>query len=249
VNATRQTGKIRVAGFAPATLGYGVRRMTWGRWGLRRGYARGYTMNVTTLLLFLPACFALNMAPGPNNLLSMANAKRYGVRVACYAGIGRLVAFVGMITLAATGLASILYASETLFLAIKVVGGLYLFWLAFQLWNAAAVDGDIVQEAHKSLFGLARQEFLLAAGNPKAILIFTAFLPQFVDPAGDVGVQFLVLGVCFVILEWLAIAAYAYLGSVLRHWFSRPSMRRLFNRACAGLLASAGAGLLVARRD
>ena len=66
------------------------------------------------------------MAPGPNNLLSMANAKRYGIKAACYAGIGRLVAFMGMITLAATGLATVLYTSEKLFLVIKIVGGLYL---------------------------------------------------------------------------------------------------------------------------
>lgn len=69
-------------------------------------------MSLMTILLFIPACFALSMAPGPNNLLSMANAKRYGVRTACYAGIGRLVAFVGMITLAATGLATVFYTSE-----------------------------------------------------------------------------------------------------------------------------------------
>jgi threonine/homoserine/homoserine lactone efflux protein len=206
-------------------------------------------MDLTTLLLFIPACFALNMAPGPNNLLSMANAKRYGVRVACYAGIGRIVAFSGMITLAATGLASILYASEKLFLAIKLAGGLYLLWLAFQLWNADPADSDSAALGRKSLFGLARQEFLLAAGNPKAILIFTAFLPQFVDPSGDVGVQFFVLGACFLILEWVAIAGYAYFGSTLRHWFSRPSMRRIFNRTCAALLAGAGVGLLFARKD
>ncbi|WP_181298246.1 LysE family translocator [Pseudomonas sp. Q2-TVG4-2] len=205
-------------------------------------------MNLTTLLLFLPACFALNMAPGPNNLLSMANAKRYGVRVACYAGIGRLVAFVGMLTLAATGLASILYASEKLFFAIKLVGGLYLLWLAIQLWNADPSDSSSGSSTHKSLFGLAKQEFLLAVGNPKAILIFTAFLPQFVDPSGNVGFQFFVLGACFLILEWVAIAGYAYFGSALRHWFSRPSMRRIFNRTCAALLASAGVGLLFARK-
>lgn len=206
-------------------------------------------MNLMTLLLFLPACFALNMAPGPNNLLSMSNAKRYGVRVACIAGIGRLVAFVGMITLAATGLATVLYTSEKLFLIIKVVGGLYLLWLAFQLWNADPSDSDNCSVEGMGLFGLARQEFLLAAGNPKAILIFTAFLPQFVDPSGNVGFQFFVLGTLFLVLEWVAIAGYAYFGSVLRHWFSHPPMRRLFNRACSGLLASAGVGLLLARRD
>lgn len=98
-------------------------------------------MTLMTILLFVPACFALNMAPGPNNLLSMANAKRYGIRAACFAGLGRLVAFVGMITLAATGLATVLYTSEKLFFAIKVVGGIYLLWLAFQ-W--AARNGVII---------------------------------------------------------------------------------------------------------
>ncbi|SBR51062.1 MULTISPECIES: LysE family translocator [unclassified Halomonas] len=206
-------------------------------------------MSLMTILLFIPACFALNMAPGPNNLLSMANAKRYGVRTACYAGIGRLVAFVGMITLAATGLATVLYTSEKLFLIIKVVGGLYLLWIAFQLWTADPSDNENEALGGRSLLQLGRQEFLLAAGNPKAILIFTAFLPQFVDPAGSVGFQFLVLGILFLVLEWIAIAGYAFVGQVLRHWFSRPSMRRVFNRVCAGLLGSAGIGLLLARRE
>lgn len=206
-------------------------------------------MNLTTLLFFIPACFALNMAPGPNNLLSLTNAKRYGVRAACLAGIGRLIAFVGMITLAATGLATLLYTSEKIFLVIKVVGGLYLLWLAYQLWGADTTASDSAEAQHMSLFELARQEFLLAAGNPKAILIFTAFLPQFVEPSGNVGLQFLVLGVLFLLLEWVAIAGYAYAGSFLNQWFSRPAMRRLFNRSCATLLASAGVGLLLAKKE
>ncbi|OWV30798.1 LysE family translocator [Halomonas campaniensis] len=206
-------------------------------------------MNLTTLLLFIPACFALNMAPGPNNLLSLANAKRYGVRAACLAGIGRLAAFVGMITLAATGLATLLYTSEKIFLVIKVIGGLYLLWLAYQLWGADSAESDGGDTQPKSLSELARQEFLLAAGNPKAILIFTAFLPQFVEPSGNVGQQFIVLGALFLLLEWVAIAGYAYAGSFLSHWFSRPAMRRLFNRGCAGLLASAGVGLLLFKKE
>ncbi|RCV88373.1 LysE family translocator [Billgrantia montanilacus] len=206
-------------------------------------------MDLTTLLLFIPACFALNLAPGPNNLLSMSNAKRYGVNVACLAGIGRLAAFVAMIALAASGLATVLYASEKLFLAVKLLGAAYLFWLAYQLWFATPGDGREIEGRQRSLPGLARQEFLLAAGNPKAILIFTAFLPQFVDPAGDIALQFTILGALFLLLEWVAIAGYAYVGAFLRQWFSRPAMQRLFNRGCAALLGSAGVGLLVARRE
>ncbi len=206
-------------------------------------------MTLSTILLFIPASFALNMAPGPNNLLSMANAKRYGVKAACCAGIGRLVAFVGMITLSATGLATVLYTSEKLFLAIKVIGGLYLLLLAFQLWTADPTGANDESPAGKTLLQLAKQEFLLAAGNPKAILIFTAFLPQFVDPSGSIGLQFLILGALFLMLEWIAIGTYAVFGKVLRHWFSRPAMRQLFNRICAGFLGSAGIGLLLARRE
>jgi threonine/homoserine/homoserine lactone efflux protein len=78
-------------------------------------------VNFYTLVLFILACFALNMIPGPNNLLSMANGQRYGFKSAVGAGLGRIAAFVVMIFLAATGLATILYASETIFLTIKVV--------------------------------------------------------------------------------------------------------------------------------
>jgi threonine/homoserine/homoserine lactone efflux protein len=146
-------------------------------------------------------------------------------------------------------LATVLYTSEKLFLAIKVVGGLYLLWLAFQLWTADPTGADDESPAGKNLLQLAKQEFLLAAGNPKAILIFTAFLPQFVDPSGSIGLQFLILGALFLMLEWIAISTYAFFGKGLRHWFSRPAMRRLFNRICAGFLGSAGVGLLLARRE
>lgn len=206
-------------------------------------------MTLTMLLLFIPACFALNMAPGPNNLLSLTNAKRYDIKTACLAGIGRLIAFVGMITLAATGLATVLYTSETIFLVIKTLGGLYLLWLAYQLWSARTDAQSADEASQKSLFGLAWQEFWLAAGNPKAILIFTAFLPQFVEPDGNVVQQFMVLGALFLLLEWVAIAGYAYAGSFLGNWFSQPKRRQLFNRLCAGLLASAGIGLLLAKKE
>lgn len=206
-------------------------------------------MNLELLLLFVPACFALNMAPGPNNLLSIANGTHYGFSVACLAGIGRLVAFVGMITISATGLAVVLQASEMLFLVIKIVGALYLFYLAVQLWRAPSTQPEANVSTSQPLLSLAKQEFLVAAGNPKAILIFTAFLPQFIEVGKPAAAQFSVLGGIFLILEWLAIAAYAYLGSHLRRWFALPKRRQIFNRMCGSLLGAAGIGLLVARRS
>ncbi|AKU22169.1 LysE family translocator [Massilia sp. NR 4-1] len=205
-------------------------------------------MELATLMLFVPACFALNMAPGPNNLLSISNATRYGFRLSCAAGLGRLLAFAGMIALASAGLAVVLHTSELLFYGIKTVGAVYLLYLAWQLWRAApGQEGEA--KAGVGFCQLARQEFLVAAGNPKAILIFTAFLPQFVNPQQPMAGQFAILGLLFLVLEMAAIAIYAWMGTRLRRWFAQPGGKRIFNRGCAALLASAGLGLLLSRRS
>ncbi|WP_421547066.1 LysE family translocator [Pseudomonas sp. QD4] len=205
-------------------------------------------MNLATLALFLPACFALNMAPGPNNLLSVRNATTYGFRTSCLAGVGRLLAFSLMIALASAGLAVVLQASELLFYGIKILGAGYLLYLAYQLWRADTRVEAESNTASLGLLALARQEFLVAIGNPKAILIFTAFLPQFVDPTAPISAQFLVLGGLFLVLEWIAISGYAFMGLYMRRWFALPAGKRIFNRCCAALLSAAASVLLLARR-
>lgn len=204
-------------------------------------------MDFFILALFIPACFALNMIPGPNNLLSMANAQRYGFKYAIGAGIGRIAAFVIMIFLAATGLATVLYASETVFLTIKVAGAFYLFWVAYKLWNSKVLEFVEQKQKDNNIYLLAKQEFLLAAGNPKAILIFTAFLPQFIDSSRNSGYQFFILGIVFLCLELLAISIYAIFGVYLRNWFSKPNMKKLFNRCCAFFIGFIGISLLIDR--
>ena len=196
-------------------------------------------MEIWKLLFFIPACFALNMTPGPNNLLSMNNARCYGFKSAFMAGLGRIAAFAVMIGLAASGLAVVLYASEALFLTIKIVGAAYLLWIAFNLWRSEASPISEIDTVQSRL-GLAKQEFLLAAGNPKAILIFTAFLPQFVDVSANVNEQFLILGLTFLILELGAISLYAIFGIYLRQWFTKPQIAKRFNKACASFLALSG---------
>ncbi|WP_323614406.1 LysE family translocator [Pseudomonas putida] len=205
-------------------------------------------MNISTLLIFIPACFALNMAPGPNNLLSVNNATHYGFWTSCLAGAGRLIAFAAMIALAAAGLTVVLETSELVFLGIKLLGAAYLFYLAFKLWTAKIQNQDSLDAKPRNLVDLAKQEFLIAAGNPKAILIFTAFLPQFIDPAHDVGPQFAMLGALFLVLEMVALAGYALIGLHLRRWFNNPKGKSLFNRICAVLLSGAASILLATRR-
>jgi threonine/homoserine/homoserine lactone efflux protein len=205
-------------------------------------------MSLTAWLFFLPACFAINLAPGPNNLLSINVAARHGFMTAFVGGTGRLVAFAMMLVLAATGLAVVLHASEWFFLAIKLAGAAYLIWLAIQLWRSDAPAIDTSQPPDASLGRIARQEFLVAAGNPKAILVFTAFLPQFVDVAKPILPQFAVLGASFLVLEWVAVALYSWAGMHLGKWLVRAKVRRWFNRVCGGFLAAIGVSFLLVRR-
>jgi threonine/homoserine/homoserine lactone efflux protein len=206
-------------------------------------------MSLTAWLFFLPACFALNMAPGPNNLLSINVAARYGFGRAFVGGLGRLVSFAAMIALAATGLAVVLRASETFFLAIKLAGAAYLVWLAIQLWRSDAAPVGMTFEGEASLARIAWRECLVAAGNPKAILVFTAFLPQFVDVTKPMISQFGVLGASFLVLECIAIALYSLAGMYLGRWLTRAAVRRWFNRCCGAFLGLIGVSFLLVRRS
>ena len=205
-------------------------------------------------LLFLPACFALNMAFGPNNLLSVTYGARHGLGAAVRAGLGRLVAFALMITISGIGMGSLLMASETAFNAVKWLGAAYLVWLGIKLLRAPAPQtdqptlvGDGPAGASPAGWALARQEFAVAVGNPKAILIFTAFLPQFTVPQHYV-LSYVEVAVAFLVLEVAAIALYALLGMRMARSAGQGRIMRWFNKASGTMMVCFGVVLALMRR-
>ncbi|WP_225782613.1 LysE family translocator [Xenophilus sp. Marseille-Q4582] len=209
-------------------------------------------MDVSSYLLFLPACFALNMAFGPNNLLSVGNGARWGVGPAVRAALGRLLAFALMIAVAGVGMGALLATSALAFNTVKWLGAAYLVWLGIKLLRAPApplVAAPDAPEAPQTpdLRALARQEFGVAIGNPKAILIFTAFFPQFVAPDAY-ALSYLLLGLSFLALELVAIALYALLGARVRRLARGGPAMRWFNRASGGMMIGFGLLLAATRR-
>jgi len=203
-------------------------------------------MTLSTYLLFLPACFAINMAFGPNNLLSVTNGARHGVSPAVIAAGGRLAAFAIMITIAGLGMGAVLVASELAFDVIKYIGAAYLVWIGVRLLRAPAPAAEAQAAdaaAPPSMRALVRQEFTVAAGNPKAILVFTAFFPQFVVP-GAYATSYLLLGTTFLLLEVVAIALYAMLGARMRRLANGSRAMRWFNKVSGSMMV--GFGLLLA---
>ncbi|MEJ6394293.1 LysE family translocator [Gymnodinialimonas sp. 2305UL16-5] len=193
--------------------------------------------------IFLPACFALNLAFGPNNLLAMTHGARSGVGFAQKAAFGRLLIFVPMIALSALGLGMILTGSAFVFGVVKVLGAAYLIWLGVSLWlSASSVETGQITGASASLGGAFRAEALAAISNPKAILIFAAFFPQFVD-LDAYWQSYALLGASFLVMEAVAICAYASVGA----FASRVASARLplMQRVSGATMCLFGALLLI----
>src|SRR3989338_10318606 len=141
-------------------------------------------MSLQTWLLFSAAACVVILIPGPLSLLMVSNSLNYGLRRSAPAFLGGVSASLLLLTASALGLGALLLASEQLFSGLKLAGALYLFYLAWQSWRQAhhGAEPQTASEApvnpgFRSLFWRA---FALGARNPKDILFFAAFLPQFI---------------------------------------------------------------------
>ncbi|WP_371171332.1 LysE family translocator [Aliiroseovarius sp. 2305UL8-7] len=180
-------------------------------------------------IFFIPACFALNLAFGPNNLLAMTHGAKAGVGFAQKAALGRLLIFVPMIAVSALGLGVVLTASALVFGIVKAVGAAYLIWLGVSLWRSARTMEVAQISAHPARLGRAfRSEAMVALSNPKAILIFAAFFPQFVV-LENYWQSYAMLGAAFLLMEAVAIFAYALAGRFASKFASDklPTMQRV----------------------
>lgn len=204
-------------------------------------------MNLDVWPIFVPAAFALNMFPGPNNVLAMTNAARHGFSTAVLAASGRFPPFAGFVLGAAIGLGTALATSAELFAVLKLVGAAYLVWLGIQMVRAQAADLAATNAAG-DLRTLVGREFWTAATNPKAMLVFTAFFAPFVDPARPAFGQILALGGVALTLELVAVTIYAFVGSRVGRLGRSPRMLRLIDRVSGSALIAAGIALLFARR-
>ena len=199
-------------------------------------------MTLQQILVFLPAALLLGASPGANNLLAFASAARVGWRRAARGVLGRLAAWALLVALVSLGLDAVLRGSEVVFVALKWAGVGYLLYLAWRFWTAS-VATDVA--GPPDVTGLMRREFLTLMGNPKAYLLLSAFLPQFVDRAAPAAPQLLVLGGCYLAAEGLAALLWIGAGSIAGAHAPTPFRRRLLNRTSAGLMT--GAAVLLAR--
>ena len=201
-------------------------------------------MSAAQWWIFLPACIGMNFFPGPNNLLALVHGVRTDARHATVAGLARLPVMVVMLVLLAAGLEALLALSASAFQWLRVVGAGYLLWMAWQSLNVV-VPTRFDLEVRKTLWLMARSEALVAFTNPKLILIFYAFFPQFIDPVKPVMPQIIVMGGTFILIEIGAIGLYAFGGRWLQERFKDGQSSRWLSRFTAVALTAAAGLILV----
>ena len=197
-------------------------------------------MDLDTWLIYLLAATGLSLSPGPNGLLALTHGALHGRRKALYTISGGACGFVAVIALSMFGIGALLKASLTWLTVLKWVGGAYLVWLGILVWRSPPIGIDVGASAPpRAGWSLFQQGVLSALTNPKGLLFFSAFLPQFIDPARGLFVQFLVMAGPFAVIEIATEMLIANAAHRISPWLQRVGRR--FNQACGGVFVAIGA--------
>lgn len=207
-------------------------------------------MTLETWLAFLVACWIISLSPGAGAIASMACGLQYGFWRGYWNAIGLQLALVLQIAVVAAGLGAVLATSSLAFTLIKWFGVAYLLWLAFKQWQAVPQmleDANLPRPIGRPL-SLVLRGFLVNASNPKAIVFILAVLPQFLDPAQPLLLQYTEMAATMVVVDLIVMAGYTGLAAKVLRLLRTPRQQRVVNRSFAAMFAAAAAVLATVRR-
>jgi len=203
-------------------------------------------MPLDLYLGFVAACAVLILIPGPNVALIVANSVAHGTRFGLLTVAGTSSAVVVQLTLTVLGATAVLSFLAASFDWLRWLGVAYLVWLGIAAWRAPAIDLMRTAPQPRSARVIYVRGFLVGLTNPKTLLFYGAFLPQFITPGPTAADQLLLLAVTFVVVATVLDGLWAILAGRLRALLAVHA--RLRNRLTGGLLIGAGVGLALARK-
>ena len=205
-------------------------------------------ISTSSLLGYALASFVLIVIPGPSVLFVVGRALAYGRRTALATVCGNSTGNYVVAICVAVGVGALVQRSAQVFTVLKLAGALYLIWLGIQAFRRrGSLAGAFTEATHAHSDRRAvREGFLVGVTNPKALILFGAVLPQFVNrAAGHVPLQMLLLALVSIMIGLVSDSTWAVAASRLRAWFAR-SPRRFALVGGAGGLAMIGVGVTVA---
>lgn len=200
-------------------------------------------------IAFAAACWVIVLIPGPTVLLVVAYALGEGRRTALWTVAGVFLGDLVAMTASVLGLGVLLATSGLLFSALKWAGAAYLVWLGWKLWRAP-VEGARVEAKAAATSGrrMLLHAFAVTATNPKGLMFFIAFLPQFVDAARPAAPQLAVMIATFTGIAAVNATGYAFAAGALRDRLASPRALRWLNRGGGGALIAMGAATALINR-
>lgn len=208
-------------------------------------------MTLQHWVVYLVAAVGLSLTPGPNGLLALTHGVRFGWRRSVATLCGGVFGFLLLIAISMVGLGALLAASERAFTVAKWLGAAYLVYLGIKTWRAPVTDNASDTAAstteHAPPRALFREGFLVATSNPKAVIFFAAFLPQFMVPSVAWPLQFVVLGGTFAVVEFVYELALAGSAHRVAPWLQNHALA--VNRAAGGLFVGIGVVLATLNRS
>jgi len=196
-------------------------------------------------LAYIAACFLIAIVPGPTVTVIVANGLAHGTRAGLLNVAGTQAGLALMMLILIVGLSSVIAAMGWLFDWLRIAGALYLAWLGWKLIRSPDFDLH-AQGAGAPRGGFFLQGFLVLMANPKALLWFGAFIPQFIDPGGNYVAQIALLGVTAMAVALVSDGAYAVLTGRAGRWLSRTRVR-LVSRVSGAFLIGGGIWLALTR--
>lgn len=187
---------------------------------------------------FTVAAAVLAVAPGPDNLFVLLQSAMYGARAGIFVTLGLCVGVFIQTLLAAFGVAAVVAASPTLLMIIQLCGAAYLLYLAWGAWRApVGQDGEVKEKGPRLTdFQLWRRGILMNITNPKVLIFFLAFFPQFIIPGSSehqVMVQMLIMGMTFLVCTLLVFSAVAWGAGTLADRLRNPRVQTILNKTSA----------------
>ncbi len=204
-------------------------------------------MNTDTLLLFSCVSFFYIISPGPAIFLALYNGAVNGIKCVMVSALGNIIGLLLLSTLSIGGLSAALMASSSLFMAVKIVGALYLIYLGVKQIRASQntkIDPTKVTiNQTRPLLSYFQEGLLVAATNPKPIIFFAALFPQFLDTNLPLFSQFSAMTLIFMAFSFLSLSTYGYLGQQAKGVLSSSNKAKWFHRICGGLFIGMGVSL------
>ncbi|WP_201057226.1 LysE family translocator [Marichromatium gracile] len=203
-----------------------------------------------TALLFFAASVALALAPGPDNIFVLTQSALHGRLAGIFVTLGLCTGVMLHTAAVALGVAALFAASALAFTVLKVLGALYLLYLAWQAFRAGACALDGGGATAPRPRALYARGVLMSTTNPKVAIFFLAFLPQFADPArGPLTLQLLLLGALFMLSALLVFSAIAWSSGTLGARLRRsPRAQLILNRLAGTVFAGLALKLATASR-